>query len=58
MKTITKIIKDAYLQGGNDAQDNSLWKISSEEQAIKYATKVVNENDLLSDNPNPSQMRR
>ena len=49
MKTITEIIKDAYLQGGNDAQGNGLCKISAEEKALKYATEVVNKNDLLPD---------
>ncbi|MGM0495969.1 MAG: hypothetical protein ACQERX_04830 [Bacillota bacterium] len=49
MKTITEIIKDAYLKGGNDAQNHGLWKITSREQAIKYATEVVNKNDLLPD---------
>ncbi len=47
MKTITKIIEDAYLKGGNDAQNHGLWKITSGEQATKYATEVVNKNDLL-----------
>lgn len=40
-KTTTNIIKDAYLQGGNDAQGNGLWKISAEEKALKYATEAV-----------------
>lgn len=49
MKTITEIIKDAYLKGGNDAQNNRLWKITSGEQANKYATEAVNKNELLPD---------
>ena len=49
MKTITEIIKDAYLKGGNDAQNNGLLKITSAEQAAMYATEVVNKNDLLPD---------
>jgi hypothetical protein len=49
MKAITKIIEDAYLKGGNDAQNHGLWKITSGEQATKYATEVVNKNDLLPD---------
>lgn len=49
MKIITKIIEDAYLKGGNDAQNHGLWKITSGDQATKYATEVVNKNDLLPD---------
>ena len=41
MKTVTELMVDAYLQGGNDAQGNGLWAISKHEKALKYAQHQV-----------------